>query len=256
MLSPSILTFIATELILAGARVKFTPGQAGHAVSLAGAADVEIGTAILHSGKSSYAAGTGVGVALVTHPGSRHCIAGGVVTVLDVVKRDASGKVATAGAGDIFGVAIESGAADDIIEVLWHPGLATTVADAAVTAAKLGDGVSDAIPTVSVAVVDTGVAHTATITVQLKDAQGNNLAARSTITVFLSATSFGDPTDLGTVTATTGKVLKADTADALLTCVTDAAGVLVLSAVLTGAGNLFAHATAGGLVVVGNVAVA
>lgn len=255
MLSPGIPSYVAGETIPAGARVKFSPGSAIEVV-LSDATDIEIGTAILYGGKDVYSEGDAVGVKLLADGGTRTAIANGVIAAGATVKRQDDGKVGTGGGGDNFGIACESATTDgDMIEVMWAPSALATPADAAVTTAKLATAVAQKIPTVAVSIADAG-SHVATVTIQAKDAQGNNLAARVGVRVFFSATSFGAPTDLGAVVASTGAVLKADTTDALLTCVTDATGLLVLSYTLTGAGNIYAHAEAGGLYVVGNAAIA
>lgn len=95
----------------------------------------------------------------------------------------------------------------------------------------------------SVAVANAGTPNgNATITIQAKDGLGNNLAQRCLVKVFLSATTYGDPTDLGTLTASTGKLLKEDTDDALATVLTDATGLAVL--VLDTGSNTAVHAMA------------
>jgi hypothetical protein len=137
-LSPEITTFIAHETIPAGARVKLVSGSAMR-VELADAADNEIGTAILFSGKSSYAPDTEVGVKLIYSDGTRTALAAsGSVTAGGVVYRAADGKVSHTGS-DIFGYALEASAADgDPIEVLYAPaGADNTPADGSVTTTKL-----------------------------------------------------------------------------------------------------------------------
>lgn len=266
MLRTSPASFIATEVIPAGARVKFTAGSAMH-IELADSGDVEIGTALLHNGKSSYAIGDAVGVALTSQPGTRTCLAFSSFAVGATVKRADNGYVDDAGAGDNYGIALEASTGlGDFVEVLSVAALLTTVADAAVTAAKLAtgavtavklaDAVADAIPTVTVAVANQGSPNgTATVTIQAKDAQGNNLAARTLVRGWFSATSYGAATDLGTLTATTGVLVKEDTDDALFTAATDANGLLVLSYDMVADGNLFCMASGVGLLVAGNVAV-
>jgi hypothetical protein len=119
MLSPNIVSFIAAELILAGARVKFAAGSAIRVVN-AGINDAEIGTAILHSGKSSYAAEDAVGVKLSADPGSRTCIAAGAIANGATIKRAANGKVDDSGNGSEVGIALESAGADgDSVECLF-----------------------------------------------------------------------------------------------------------------------------------------
>lgn len=139
MLSPSIVSFVAFEAILGGARVLL---RGDNTIQNAGIADKELGVAVLYSGKSSYAAGDAVGVALVNHPGSLVCIAAGAIAPGAIVKRAANGQIAADGFGDNFGIALLDGstAAGDYIEVLRDPTVLTTVADLAVTTAKLAAG--------------------------------------------------------------------------------------------------------------------
>lgn len=147
MLSPGITTFTATEIIPAGARVKFTAGSAT-AVELADSTDTEIGTAILHSGKSSYAAGEGVGVKLINDPGTRTLIAAGSYAAGAVLYRANDGKVDDSGTDD-FGYAMEASTADgDLVEGLHVPAMTdATPADGSVTVNKIG---SDAVTTVKI----------------------------------------------------------------------------------------------------------
>lgn len=123
MLSQSIVSYIAAETIPAGARVKFVSGSANR-VELAGANDIEIGTAILFSGKSSYAAESAVGVALANHPGTRTVLADACdITEGESLYRANDGKVADSGTS-LFGVALAaSSAANDNIEALLLSGV-------------------------------------------------------------------------------------------------------------------------------------
>ncbi len=139
MLSPSVVTFIASVSIPAGARVKFVAGSVT-SVTLADHGDVEIGTAILHSGKSSYAAGDGVGVALINHPGTIICLASGAISGGQTVNRADGGAVSQGGAGDNFGTALADAGDGDWLEALRNPGMLVTVADGAVTTQKLAGG--------------------------------------------------------------------------------------------------------------------
>lgn len=139
MLSHSIVSFTAFEMILGGARVVLRPDLT---IANAGIADKEIGVAILYSGKSAYFPGSSVGVALVNHPGTVTCLAAGAIPAGSVVKRAANGQVAADGAGDNFGVALldAATAAGDYIEVLRDPTVLATVADASVSTGKVAPG--------------------------------------------------------------------------------------------------------------------
>jgi hypothetical protein len=260
MLRSSPVSYIATEAIPAGARVKFTSGSTTH-IELADEADVELGTALLHSGKSSYAAGSAVGVQLIADGSkTRHCIALSAITAGATVKRAVDGKVNDTGSGDNFGVALESATADgDIIEVAQVPGLFVTPADASVTPAKLADTVADQVFFTTVAIANTGtpdgVAH---ITGQVKDAQGNALTGRFAVCVFLAATAYGAPSaQSGTSAAlANSRILVADTANCLLQVLTHSDGSWGVE-FTSAAGNetVHAHAAVSGVFATANVAV-
>lgn len=116
MLTPQTATFIANETIPAGARVKFVAGSVIK-VELADENDVEIGVAILHGGKSSYAADEAVGVFLrfptVT------LVAAGAFAAGATLRRMADGKVDDTGTGAPYAIALEAaGAAGDNVEGL------------------------------------------------------------------------------------------------------------------------------------------
>ena len=259
MLRNSITSFLATELIPAGARVKFTAGSITH-VELADLGDVEIGTAILHAGKSSYAAESAVGVALITHPGTRTCVAAGAIAAGAIVKRADDGKVDDTGAGNNFGVALEAADGDgDMIEVVAIPGLLVTPSDASVTLAKLADPVADQIFTTSIAVANTGtpdgVAH---VTGQVKDAQGNALAGRFHLSVFLGSAAFGAPNAQGGTAAAAAntRILVADTANCLFQVLTHSDGTWGVD-FTSAAGNetVHAHAAVTGVFATANAAI-
>ena len=259
MLTPSIVTYIANETILAGCRVKFVAGSVT-AVELADAADVEIGTALLHSGQSSYAAGYGVGVQLVNTPGSRTCNAAGAFAAGAMLRRMADGLVDDTGPGDIFGVALEAAtAAGDLVDVLCLPGLLVSPVDASVTPAKLADAIADQIFNTSVAIANTGtpdgVAH---ITGQVKDAQGNALVGRFALCVYLAAASYGAPSAQSgvAVALANSRILVADTANCLLQVLTHSDGswgVEFTSA--PGAETVHAHAAVSGVFATANAAI-
>lgn len=122
MIRFSPTTFIANEVIPAGARVKFVAGSAVR-VELADAADdLELGTAILHSGKDSYAVDSEVGVQLRAASATRTAIAAnGSITAGAPVYRADDGKVSNASVGGstVCGIALEASGADgDKIEIL------------------------------------------------------------------------------------------------------------------------------------------
>lgn len=137
------------------------------------------------------------------------------------------------------------------VDTRYHVPSVGTVADSAITAAKLANAVADQIASVSVTVEDQ-TDGTGDITIQLKDAQGNNLAARAVVAVWFSATAHGAPTDLGDIAAGTGAILAEITADALALVATDATGLAVLTHTMDTPGALHCMAAVQGLVGTGN----
>ena len=182
-----------------------------------------------------------VRVRFLNGPGEQIFVQDGAIAALGRFKGKAGGKVTAAAVQDpaigIKKAPLTNGADGDFITGLVR-----------------GRQVPIGVPSVAVAnqVAPNG---TATVTIQAKDGQGNNLAARCKIEAWFSATSFGAPTDLGTLTATTGAIIKVDTTDAAIHAVTDATGLLVLSYDLVADGNLFAHANVTGVIGVGNAAI-
>jgi hypothetical protein len=74
------------------------------------------------------------------------------------------------------------------------------------------------------------------------------IAARQVLRVWFAATAMAAPADLGTLTATTGAILKEDTDDALATVVTDANGLAVLNLDLAVDGTVHCMVERNGLV--------
>ena len=111
-----------------------------------------------------------------------------------------------------------------------------------VTAAKLADGVADEMLTAT-ATVSVEVANVVSVTVQMQDIQGNNLADQCVVEYWLSDTAAealtGDTFTGGGVAATTGIIVKELTTDTHAVCITDAAGLLVLTFTETNANTLY-----------------
>jgi hypothetical protein len=129
MLTPAYPSFVAAELILAGARVKFAAGSVNRVVN-ADAGDAEIGTAILYGGKSSYAAESAVGINLIHNPGGRTLRASGAIDASAgpvAIYRAAGGAVSASVSGEAVGLAIESAGDGDFFEGLIVPSLASAV---------------------------------------------------------------------------------------------------------------------------------
>lgn len=110
---------------------------------------------------------------------------------------------------------------------------------------------------VTVAVANTAVTPdgVAVTTLQVKNYLGASLAARCVLKVWFAATAHAAPADLGTLTATTGVLLKEDTDDALATVLTDANGTAVLALDTASNGTVHCMAECNGLVVTDNEAI-
>ncbi|WP_395735230.1 hypothetical protein, partial [Prosthecobacter sp.] len=130
--------------------------------------------------------------------------------------------------------------------------------DSSVTAAKLADAVADKIASTTVAVANTGtpdgVAH---VTGQVQDAQGNSLAGRFIITLWLATSgAWAAPADLGTLTAKTNSLLlKEDTDDAFARILTHSDGSWGADLDTVTDGTIHAHAVVSGLAVTANAAI-
>ena len=106
-------TFKASVQILGGNRVKYV---AGRQVAPAGTADSDIGIAIFHSGNSTYAAASSVGVHLHKIPVLG--IASGSITDGATVLKAANGLLSVSGGGQTFGIAVEAASDGDLFQVI------------------------------------------------------------------------------------------------------------------------------------------
>jgi hypothetical protein len=143
------------------------------------------------------------------------------------------------------------------IDTRYHVPTVAAPADGSVTAAKLANAVADAIPATTVAVANTGtpdgVAH---ITGQVKDVQGNNLAGRFLVRVFIDDAAYTAVEDLGTLTAAAGTLLlKETTDDAYADVVTAADGSWGLDLDTAADGTIHAHAAVAGVFATANAAI-
>lgn len=214
-----------------------------------------------------------VRVRLLTGGGTVRVRAGGVITKGSRIKCGTGGKAVAATSSDIASLlklSQGSSADGDFIEALFgfvNPAtvaaggisgthLASDALDGKVNAAALANAVADIIPVPSVAIANTGTPDgVANVTFQLKDAQGNNLAARALVRFWFAATAYAAPADLGTLTASTGVILKEDTDDALATVVTDANGAAVLALDTASDGTVHVMAAVGALCATANAAI-
>lgn len=123
-----------------------------------------------------------------------------------------------------------------------------------ITALKAGMANTAAV---AVAVANTAVPNgVANVTLQVKDYLGESKAGRHVLRVwFATSAAFAAPADLGTLTATTGVLLKEDTDDALATVVTDANGTAVLALDTTIDGTIHCMASVIGIAATANAAI-
>ena len=125
---------------------------------------------------------------------------------------------------------------------------------AAVSAGKLADAVADAIVTAT-ATVGAKTSNTWTVTVQLKDIQGNSLSAVRMVAWWLVGSDVVGPTASSGLTSNTsysqGTQVKAWTANYHDTAATNASGQLVLVFTSTGTPTLYFRCQVGSLYVNG-----
>ena len=125
---------------------------------------------------------------------------------------------------------------------------------AAVSAGKLADAVADAIVTAT-ATVGAKTSNTWTVTVQLKDIQGNSLSAVRMVAWWLVGSDVVGPTASSGLTSNTsysqGTQVKSWTANYHDTAATNASGQLVLVFTSTGTPTLYFRCQVGSLYVSG-----
>lgn len=112
-------SFTAKTSVAEGVRLKISTDVTSPAtVEIAGASDNTVGFAV-------YAVSTGelVAVRPVTDTGVQQAIAGGNVTIGASLYAAADGKVATTGTILLNAVALEAGALDDIINIIFTAGI-------------------------------------------------------------------------------------------------------------------------------------
>lgn len=153
----------------------------------------------------------------------------GAQQILDI---DGDNALIDANAIKLGGVAVT---ADTLAQALGLNGTVATVASADETQ-KLPTSQSTVVPGAPGDKVQD-------VTITLKDADGDALTGVREVTVYMATDAGGaTPSSSGagtSVTATTGAVLKADTAKLVLRCITDANGVLVLHFDNTGGGGAY-----------------
>lgn len=228
-LKNGIGTFIAGEALAVFRRVKLSAGT----VVYADATDDYIGVT-----QGPAASGEEVAVRFRTDPGTFFITCAGAISANAAAYAANDGKVASSGT-ILVGTMTEAATGDgDQLELIPSGVASGTVGAPSVTVANAGTPNGNA-----------------TITIQAKDLSGANIAARCLVHVWFAATAYAAPADLGTLTASTGTILKEDTDDALATCVTDANGTLVLTLDTASDGTVHAMAEVGGKVGTGSAAI-
>ena len=133
-------------------------------------------------------------------------------------------------------------------EVTWASGVAT-VDDGVIDAANLATAQQDQIAYLTIAGADLESAGTGTVTIQLKDAAGNDLAARALVRTWIgTADDFGADA-LTDYSVSTGTQKEEVTADAEYLAITDATGLIVMAVDNGGAATNYAWASVGGRIV-------
>lgn len=229
------ITFIAGEALEAYRRV--TLDASGQAIY----ADNEAWIGVTQAPAAS---GAVVNVRSRYAPGTFLIAASEAISAHAAVTTAADGKVAASG-GLTVGIAREAASADgNIIEVVLTS-QSTTPGAASVGTAELANAVADQIFATTVAIANTGtpdgVAH---VTGQVQDAQGNSLTGRFIVRVYFDDTSYGDPEDLGTLTAATNsRLLKETTDDAFADVLTHSDGSWGVDLDTTADGTVHVHAS-------------
>lgn len=141
------------------------------------------------------------------------------------------------------------------VQVALDDGIAAEdIQDDAVEADHLEDALADAILTAT-ATVGTENANDINVTVQVKDAQGNNLAERVCFPYWLSDAAYGATTGTipsGGVAATTGVAVTALANSTVSWTCTDANGAAVLKFTEAGALTRYFNMMLGGKLLVGS----
>lgn len=129
-----------------------------------------------------------------------------------------------------------------------------------ITAARLASAVQDVLAYVTIVAANKGTPDgTASVTIQAKDAAGNDLAARCLVRTWTSGRAgadMGAPAAIDTdYSVTTGTEIEEVTADGDYIVLTDASGTIVMDADDTQDGTLYFMADIGGLVYSDSVAI-
>jgi hypothetical protein len=234
-----ILTGVDTSSCsAAGARVYL--GTAGAWSAAAGTYKQDVGICLLKD--ATY------GVLLLAPGGLNSLLYAGGISLAMLVDATAQGKIlgrSTAGSGDFEEVAVDGTTLE------FPAGGAIQVKDGGVTAAKLADAVADEILTASLAVGAEGGSSDISVTIQIKDAQGNSLSKEILIEAWVADGTTGwecTTAPNGGVTVTTGVAADVPTADKRLRCVTNTSGQAVIQLIDSGTPTYYLRVSVGGKV--------
>jgi hypothetical protein len=175
-------------------------------------------------------------------------IKNGGVSLAKIVDATAQGKIlgrATAGSGDFEEVAVDG-------TTLEFPAAGSIqIKNGGVSAAKLADAVADEILTASLAVGAEGGSSDISITIQIKDAQGNSLSKEVLLEAWVADGTTGwecTTAPNGGVTVTTGVAADVPTAGKRLRCVTNTSGQAVIKLIDSGTPTYYLRVSVGGKV--------
>ena len=124
-------------------------------------------------------------------------------------------------------------------------GTALSAKDKGITIAKLADAVQDLIATIALTGTD-DKDNTGTMSIQVRDAAGNNLAQRSRVRTWISTSDYGAPVARTDFSVTTGTELQEVEANADYEVITDATGKVVMNIDEGGAGTVYVMAEVNG----------
>ena len=128
---------------------------------------------------------------------------------------------------------------------------AVTIAAGSVEETMLSTATQDKIGYLTIVGADLASSGTGTITIQLKDAAGNNLAARALVRTWIGTADDFGPDALTDYSVSTGTEKEEVTANAEYLAITDATGLIVMAVDKAGgaAGSVYAWAEVGGRIV-------
>jgi len=125
----------------------------------------------------------------------------------------------------------------------------TAIASGVIAPADLQAALADRIGYITVTGADLASAGTGTVTIQLKDAAGSDLAAAALVRTWIGTADDYGPDALTDYSVSTGTSKEEVTADAEYLAITDASGTIVMAVDNGGAGSVYAWAEVGGRIV-------